>query len=169
MPNTGLGSHPSIMGILYHSFMSQKPEGGLQRLLVMKQWELRWTSQFKFHSLPFYNWMKLRLQRLFQNLFFKYNKIVWADISFLLVLTFCIWLSTNLQRINHSTNPMDLVRAWSVSKGNGGRGGDLKPTPLGQCVLGGKWATEQTIFSFSGFTFFTRPHENTLTKQRTQN
>lgn len=33
----------------------------------------------------------------------------------------------------------------------------------------GKSATEQTIFSLTGFTFSTRPHKNKLTKQRTQN
>lgn len=67
--------------------------------------------------------MKPRLQNPFQNLFLKYNKMVWVDILFLLVLTFCIWLGTNLQRINHFTNPMDLARAWSVLKGNWGGGG----------------------------------------------
>lgn len=134
----------------------------------MKQWEFRGASQFKFHSLPLYNWMKPRLQSLFQN-FKKYNKMVWGAISFLLVLTFCIWLSTNLQRISHSTNPMDLAGARSVLKGNGGWGVTWSPLPWVSACWEGKWATEQTIFSFSGFTFFTRPRENTLTKQRTQN
>lgn len=143
------------MGILYHSFVAQKARRWPSGVTGNETRELRWTNQFKFHSLLFCNWMGERLQSLFWSLFLKYNKMVWADILLLLVLTFCIWLSTNLQRINHSTNPMDLLsnlQEPGVFRREMGAA-DLKPTPLGQCMLGGEMSYRADNFQLQWFYF----------------
>lgn len=48
---------------------------------------------------------------------------------------------------------MDLAGAGSVSKGNGGGGGDLKPSPLGQCMLGREMSYRADNFQLQWFYF----------------
>lgn len=165
--------HASIVGIwspITHPW-HQESGAGSQGFLLMKESWIRKNQPIKSHALSLPITYRTEFAKPGSRIVFKIQESIMSRRLTFYWLRLCIWLSTNLQRITHSTNPVEPFSNLH-EPGIFGREvgtGDLKPTPLGQCMLGGEMSYRADNFQHHWFYFLYQAHENTLTKQRTQN